>query len=223
MCGRFTLTVDWPALSTAFRVNAAGFAHRPRYNIAPGQDIPVITAEAGAREARSMRWGLVPHWAKDLQTGYKMINARAETIDRKASFRQSFYHRRCLVPANGFYEWRRENNKKQPVRITLPGQPVFAFAGIWDRWVSPGNGEIIYSCSIITTTASEALRPVHDRMPVILTGDREYDQWLNAGQPAVLKELLRPYAGDMEIYPVSTAVNSPQADHPGLIKKSIHR
>ena len=155
-----------------------------------------------------LRWGLVPFWAKDVAVGYKMINARAETIDEKPAFRYAFRQRRCLVVADGFYEWAKTpDGLKQPYFITVAGDQLFAFAGLWESWNSPG-GERIQSCTIAVTQAKEMLRPIHDRMPAILDGDH-FDSWLDMKAPlAEVKALLRPFSGAMTLCPVSSRVNN---------------
>lgn len=205
-------------LKEAFRIRAEYFDLQPRYNIAPGQDIPVVTRNTGGREISAMRWGLIPHWAGDEKIGYKMINARAETVNEKPAFKSSFRRRRCLIPASGFYEWKRDGKVKQPVLITLPGQRLFAFAGIWEHWDAP-DGRTVYSCSIITTEAAKKVAHIHNRMPVMLTGEKEYETWLSLDEPPVLRHLMQPYGGELQIYPVSTRVNSPRDDDPGLIER----
>ena len=216
MCGRFTLSIDVSELQQAFNLLREGFDYAPRYNIAPGQNILAITPGPAGRKTSYMHWGLVPSWAREAKVGYKMINARAETVDQKPAFRSAFASRRCLIPADGFYEWQKLSKIKQPLRIVLPDRRAFAFAGIWDTWHSP-QGDTIISCSIITVTASELISGIHDRMPVIFTGEQEYALWLANSAPAELKELLRPYQGDIEAYPVSTLVNSPRHDSRELI------
>ncbi|MGB9825065.1 MAG: SOS response-associated peptidase, partial [Desulfofundulus sp.] len=145
-----------------------------------------------------------------------LINARVETVMTKPSFRDSFrYRRRCLVPADGFYEWKREGKKSTPYRIVLPGKEVFAFAGLWDRWDSPEGS--VFSFAIITTGASESMKEIHDRMPVILSDEQGYVEWLEAGDLRTLKKILRPYEGKLHVYPVSRLVNSPKNDMPELI------
>lgn len=219
MCGRFTLYVDSKKLNTVFHLTENIFDYVPRFNIAPGQNIPVITQGAGGRVFSYMKWGLVPHWAKDMKIGNRLINARAETIDEKPAFKTSFRHRRCLIPADGFYEWKKKSDgKKQPVYISLPDRSVFAFAGIWAQWNSP-EGNIIKSCSIITTGANEFIRRIHDRMPVILDESRQFQEWLEQDDAPGLKKLLRPYCGELEAHPVSAAVNSAGYDSPYLIEK----
>ncbi|KJS11405.1 MAG: hypothetical protein VR67_14005 [Peptococcaceae bacterium BRH_c8a] len=217
MCGRFIMTVDFEMIKAAFRLRAELYDLQPRYNIAPGQDIPVITNTPGGREISPMRWGLIPHWAKDTKIGYKMINARAETVGEKPAFKGAFRRRRCLIPASGFYEWKKEGKVKQPMLITLPGEKVFALAGIWEHWLAP-DGSMVYSCSIITTKPNKYLEGIHNRMPVILAGEQEYEPWLSLDDPLFLQHLLRPYEGDMSVYPVTTRVNSPLDDDPGLIE-----
>lgn len=216
MCGRFTLTIDLQTLIEIFQIEIPGLNLTPCYNIAPSQPVLTIIKQGGQRMARQMRWGLIPAWAKEPSIGYKLINARAETLEEKPSFRNPFRHRRCLIPADGFYEWRKEGKQKQPYRFTLADQSPFAFAGLWDRWVSPEGSEII-SCSIITTEANDIVKPLHDRMPVILAEPKLQQLWLDFDNPGELKDLLKPYAGEMAAYPVSPAVNSPKVDEPGLI------
>lgn len=218
MCGRFTLSANLPLIQKIFRTVLIDeeFEYNG-YNIAPTQNIPVITEEDGRRRLAAMKWGLVPHWAKDLSIGSKMINARAETVDQKPAFKTSFLRRRCLIPADGFYEWKKENGSKTPMRIILPDREIFAFAGLWAAWKSPAGKEI-HSCSIITTGANEQLRPIHDRMPVILAEEWEHNAWLGLSEQAALKDLLRPYQGPMHAYEVSRLVNNPGNDGPRLIE-----
>ncbi|OPX87626.1 SOS response-associated peptidase [Pelotomaculum sp. PtaB.Bin117] len=217
MCGRFTLSTEPDELRIHFMLEES-FEHTPQYNIAPGADIPVIINNSGVRKVSLMHWGLVPRWSKDKKAGYKMINARAETVEQKPAFRDAFMRRRCLVPADGFFEWRREGGKKAPMYITLPGKSLFAFAGIWDCWKAP-DGKIINSCSIITTAANALMRDIHDRMPVILAGESEYKAWLKAERVRA-RELLRPYKGILTAYNVSTIVNSPGMNSPLCIERT---
>ena len=216
MCGRFTLATDLSILKGIFHLQNNIFDYIPRYNIAPSQLVLAITGRPEGRRANMMRWGLIPRWFREINTGYKMFNARAETIEKKPVFRESFHQRRCLIPSDGFYEWKDTGGRKQPFYITNPNKQVFAFAGIWDSWLAP-SGEKILSCCIITTGAGEAVRPIHERMPVILEGEEDYHNWLCSDREDVLQNLLRPYPGEMEIYPVSQLVNSPTLDNPGLI------
>ena len=219
MCGRFTLSTDIKTLINVFQLKEDIFDYIPRYNIAPGQDIHVIIREEDSRKLRLMKWGLIPGWAREAKIGYKMINARFETIDTKPAYKGQYQHRRCLIPADGFYEWSKKDKTRQPFRITLPGGILFAFAGIWDRWISP-QGNIVYSCSLITAPANEYLKEIHERMPVILDREQDYETWLAPADTSTLKGLLGTYRGKMEIYPVSSLVNSPKYDHPGLIQRS---
>lgn len=211
MCGRFTLTVDLLALQERFHFRYQG-SLTPRFNIAPGQDVLAIVAEGGERVGKMMRWGLVPFWAKDARIGAKMINARAETVDEKASFRHAFKRRRCLILADGFYEWKKEGTKKVPYRFTLKTGEPFAFAGLWERW--EGASDPIETCAIITTKANELIAPIHDRMPVMLPPER-HDDWLDPrlDDSEYLKSLLLPYpSGEMRMYEVAPLVNSSKND-----------
>jgi putative SOS response-associated peptidase YedK len=166
------------------------------------------------RVGKQMRWGLIPFWAKDIKIGYKMINARAETIDEKPAYKHPFQKQRCLILADGFYEWKKQGKEKQPYRFKLKNGEPFAFAGLWDRW------ETLYSCTIITTKPNNLTKEVHDRMPVILPKDT-YDLWLNPNMTETdyLKSLLVPYPEEeMVAYPVSTLVNSPKNDIPSVME-----
>ena len=217
MCGRYTHTNEIRDVRIQLNLDEI-FTLRPRYNIAPGQDAPVIVNTDGVRKLAMMHWGLVPSWAKDPSIGNRMINARAETLTEKPSFKRLVGKRRCLVLADGFYEWRREGKRKVPMRIVLrDGQP-FTFAGLWDAW-KRAEGDDIYSFTIITTEANDLLRPIHDRMPVIL--DRESgERWLDPEltDPRLLTILLQPFRSDvMEAYEVSPVVNSPTNDRPECI------
>lgn len=217
MCGRYTLSAR--RLERAEKALYKLFPELdPRYNIAPSQDVPVIRESPEEKyELVMARWGLIPHWAKDTKTGYSMINARAETVAAKPAFRDAFRRRRCLVPADGFYEWKKAGAAKQPFHIRLKAGGDFAFAGLWERW--RGEGQEIESCSIIVTGANELLRPIHDRMPVILD-PADYAAWLNAENwdPETLAGLLRPYPAErMEAVPVSSRVNSPKIDEASLL------
>jgi putative SOS response-associated peptidase YedK len=222
MCGRYSLTTAPEALRRLFELDTTPNLE-PRYNIAPSQSAPVVRfAAAGAREFAMPRWGLIPSWAKDASIGHKMINARSETVAEKPSFRSAFHRRRCLVPADGFYEWRTEGDIKQPFRIGLAGGGPFAFAGLWESW--PGNGddggEAIETFTILTTEANRKLHPIHPRMPVILAPEA-YQTWLD-GRPETTERalsLLRPFAGEkMAFYRVSRRVNSPRNDDPDCLE-----
>jgi len=218
LCGRFTLTTNLGAIAARFGVSRFLEEVGPRYNIAPTQTVIVVNDD-GNRHLTQMRWGLIPSWAKDQAIGNRMINARAETVATKPAFRVALRKRRCLIPADGFYEWTPAGRRKQPVYIALKTREPFAFAGLWEIWISP-DGEEVQSCTIITTEANELLKPIHDRMPVILPKDAEA-VWLDptVQEPAQLLPLLVPYPSeDMEVYPVSAKVNSPANDGPECIE-----
>lgn len=216
MCGRFRLTRQDKALADRFEVEE-DVDWTPRYNIAPTQSVAVIRQDSHEprRHYSRMRWGLIPFWAKDPSIGYKMINARAETIAEKAAFRNALKARRCLIPADGFYEWKKLDTSKQPFNFGMADDSIFAFAGIWEQWKDPA-GALIETCSIITTTPNELTADVHDRMPVILAPD-DYDLWLDPGltRSDAVVDLLRPFdAKLMRCYPVSTRVNLVKNDDP---------
>ena len=198
---------------------------RPRYNVAPTQQVPIMRTESGdgcGCQLAQVRWGLIPFWAKDAKIGYSLINARAEGIDTKPSFREAFKRgRRCLIAADGFYEWEKKGRAtKQPWRIILKeGEPV-AFAGLWERWEKARDGVPVESCTTVTTAANELVAKLHDRMPVILAPDA-HAAWLgeDGAEPSELLALLKPYAADaMRTYPVRTVVNSPRNDTPECIE-----
>lgn len=220
MCGRYAITSPLEAIIEAFALKGPRPNLQPHYNAAPSQYLPVIRSDRGGREMVSMRWGLVPSWSKGPDARYSMINARAETVASKPAYRGPFRHRRCLVPANGFFEWKKGTEGKQPYFITLSSGEPFAFAGLWDQWTS-ADGSEMESFTIIVTAANDVVRPIHDRMPVILSADA-YESWLGeAGPPSRTKLaiLLRPYpAGLMRAYPVSRDVNSPANDRPDLLE-----
>jgi putative SOS response-associated peptidase YedK len=219
MCGRIVVHLDARAVA-AFGIDLAE-PWGPYFNVAPTQDVPVVVAIDGARELRFMRWGLIPSWASDPAIGNRMINARAETVATKPAFRDAFRSRRCLILASAFYEWQPVpgSKRKQPHAIQVDHGGPFAFAGLWDRWVSRETGEVIESCTIITCEANAVLAPVHNRMPVILPPDR-YDAWLDPATPAAaLHWMLAPYPAEgMHAYPVSTYVNAPGHDGPECIE-----
>ncbi len=190
----------------------------PRYNIAPSQDVLAVRETGTGREMVTLRWGLLPSWAKDGKSTYRMINARAETVADKPAYRAAFRRRRCLLPADGFYEWQAQADGKQPWHIRMKDSNVFAFAGLWEHW--EGDDQVIESCTIIVTGANEVVRPIHDRMPVIINRS-DYDQWLDpeVQQAEKLAPLLRPFASEqMTVYPVSKRVNSPARDDVDCIK-----
>ncbi|MSO70694.1 MAG: SOS response-associated peptidase [Alphaproteobacteria bacterium] len=216
MCGRYTLTTTIAQLAAAF--DLANLPNLPaRANIAPTQEVAAVRLEEGVRRLALLRWGLIPSFAKDTRLAASMINARAETVAEKPSFRTAFRRRRCLILADGFYEWRVEGKNKQPYRITLASGAPLAFAGLWEMW-TPSNGETVVSCTIVTCAANEVLVSLHDRMPVILPPEA-VGAWLDPkSQPEDLQGLLRPYpAKEMTYYPVSTRVNSVRNDDAGCI------
>jgi putative SOS response-associated peptidase YedK len=216
MCGRYMLTTPVDALRQLFR-----FKERPnlapRYNIAPTQDVPIVrrTRDGAGRELIMVRWGLVPYWASDPKIGNRLINARGESVARTAAFREAYQRRRCLVPADGFFEWRKNGGTRVPLLVRRRDQAPFAFAGLWERCPQPGGG-VLRSCTIITCPANELVARVHDRMPVILNPD-DYERWLDLSQ-ADGRTLLAPYpAAELEALAVSPRVNSPQNDDPECI------
>lgn len=218
MCGRFVLTADLDAIQTAFDLTDVPDNLPPRFNIAPSQPIAVITNEQ-PQALTFHRWGLVPSWAKDPKIGYKMINARAETVHEKPAFRAAFRRRRCLVPADGFFEWHKLDGGKQPMFIHLADRALFAFAGLWEVWQSP-EGDTLHTCTLITTEPNDLMATIHDRMPVIVSPSA-YADWLHAEDPETVRALLKPYPADvMRAYPVSTFVNSPAHDTPETIEAS---
>ena len=215
MCGRFTLTADPADLQEAFYWVDFGNANfSPRYNIAPSQGVPVVT-NSGENKLDFFTWGLVPFWAKDPKIGFRMINARSETLSEKPSFRNAYKHRRCLILADGFYEWQKvpDQRTKIPTYIRLNDGVPFAFAGLWENWQSPDGSQIL-STTIITTRPNDLMKPIHNRMPVILPSEA-YEPWLTPGEvdTETLDPLLRPYDPDlMEVFPVSRFVNNPRND-----------
>ncbi|MCU0290522.1 MAG: SOS response-associated peptidase [Thermoanaerobaculaceae bacterium] len=217
MCGRFTLASPGNIVAEVFGLDEEPLVS-PRFNIAPTQDVTVVRTPAGRRQAGTLQWGLVPSWAKDEAIGSKLINARAETVAEKPAFRAALRARRCLVLADGFYEWQPAGGRKQPWYFRAADGRPFAFAGLWERW-QPAAGEAVESCTIITTEANDLVRPVHERMPVILPLD-VLDRWLGGGSTDALQALLRPAPeGFLEAYPVSLRVNSPSNDDPGCIAR----
>lgn len=216
MCGRFTLGKGREALIKHFDLAEAPELPA-RFNIAPTQSVAVVRARpaSGERELVWQRWGLIPAWAKEAALGARTINARCETLAARPAFRQPFRQQRCLIPADGFYEWKPAGKTKQPFYIRLRGGELMAFAGLWDRWVSPA-GEAVDSCTIVTTPANELLAPLHDRMPAILPPE-QYAAWLDPGGRDLsrLSALLRPFPpAELEAFPVSTFVNRPENDTP---------
>lgn len=222
MCGRFALAQEHEALRVRFGFTddpEAPYQQLPRYNIAPTQMLGVVR-QNGGRTFTPMRWGLIPTWAKDPKIGNSLINARSETVAEKPSFRDSFKKRRCLVPATGFFEWQKvpASTSKQPFHIHLLNESVFAFAGLWSYWTDPQTKLDWLTFAILTTSANELMKPIHDRMPVILAPDNEA-RWCDPSTSAEqLHELFRPFPADqMDAYAVSTSVNAPRNDAPTCI------
>ncbi len=216
MCGRYDLNTPPIKLKTRFQTDFGRIAQElsPRYNIAPSMPVPVIRIEDGKRWAALMTWGLVPRWTKDV-SGVNLINARGESLAEKPMFRDAYKRRRCLIPADGFYEWKRDAAGKQPWRFTMADKEPFAMAGIWEEWGKEGGKR--QTCAIITIGANELMAPIHDRMPVIISPET-YARWLDPANESVF-ELLVPYpAEEMVAYPVSTRVNTPKNDDPALIE-----
>jgi putative SOS response-associated peptidase YedK len=220
MCGRYTLAESPRKLAKRFDVPETPDLpfDGQRYNIAPTQQVPIVRQKENAREIVLAKWGLIPSWAKDMKIGNQLINARADTVATKPSFRSAFKSRRCLIPADGFYEWQKTDDGKQPVYIRMKDKEPFAFAGLWEWW-RPEEGEPVQSCAIITTDANELMAPIHNRMPVILSPE-DYATWLNAAPTTeLLLPLLKPFSADqMEAYPVSKLVNNPRNQGEQLIE-----
>ncbi|MDE5055349.1 SOS response-associated peptidase [Niallia taxi] len=217
MCGRFSLIEELEFLQEEFEFEFSGEI-TPRYNISPGQDILAVGFNKyDGRVGNFLKWGLVPSWAKEPKIGYKLINARMETVDQKPSFKQAFQKRRCLILSSGFYEWKKTEEGKQPFRFVMQDKRPFAFAGLYEVW-NNGEGQPLATCTIITTNPNEVTKDVHDRMPVILKKEG-YDIWLNPDNQdtELLKGLLKPYeAEEMMKYEVSTLVNSPKNEGEAL-------
>ena len=220
MCGRYTLTVDRTTLSITFPEFNIPENLTPRFNIAPTQPVPVV-ANTDARRVELYKWGLIPFWAKDPAVGNKLINARAESLYEKPSFKHAYRRRRCVIFADGFYEWYRDPNKKAkvPMRIRMQSGQPFVFAGLWESWC-PEDAPHVLTCTIITTRPNELMKRIHNRMPVILPPEA-FDEWLDpaARSPDRLNTLLQPFdAAQMTAYPVSTMVNNPSMDTPACIE-----
>lgn len=221
MCGRFTLFAPYYEVIDRFDIESA-FSESDyiqSYNIAPSQQVVAIINDGTKNRLGHLRWGLIPPWAKDGKIGYKMINARAETIAEKPSFRNAFTKQRCIIPADSFYEWQRKDGEKVPMRIKLKSDELFAIAGLWESWKSP-EGKIIHTCTAITTEPNELVSPIHNRMPAILKKEEE-KAWLNPIHTDIhfLGNMLRPFDKEqMNAYSVSAAVNSPKNNDASLIK-----
>ena len=221
MCGRYSLFSDIRIIEERFgEVTFEEDDYEPSYNIAPSQQVMTVINDGTKNRLGYLKWGLVPPWAKDSKIGFKMINARSETVHEKPSFRESFKKKRCLVVADSFFEWKRTNDKKVPMLVKLKSDELFAMAGLWETWKSP-TGEPIHSCTILTTEPNDLMSNIHDRMPVILKPEDE-SIWLDSSIKDVnnLKHLLRPFENDtLEAYEVSELVNSPKNNSPVLINQ----
>ncbi|MCD8485998.1 MAG: SOS response-associated peptidase [Desertifilum sp.] len=218
MCGRFSLTVSPEAIAQQFNLSQVPDS-QPRYNIAPSQNIATLvkSKEIPEKQFQWMRWGLVPSWAKDIKIGYKLINARVETVTEKPSFRSAIKQRRCLILADGFYEWQKQGKQKQPYYFQLESGDVFAFAGLWETWNSPEDERVI-SCTILTTAADAVVSPIHERMPIIVPS-QHYQAWLDPEitTPQDILPLLSEGDRDrLQAKPASTMVNNPKYDSPAL-------
>ena len=219
MCGRYAFFSPAEAVKRIFALDEVPELE-PRYNISPTQPVPAVRAgEEGARAFAMLHWGLVPKWAKERAIGNRMINARSESLAEKPSFRDAFRKRRCLVLADGWYEWQVTPDGKQPWFIRMKDARPLAFAGLWERWKDPKDGALLESCTIVTTDASQSIRKIHERMPVVLA-EADRDRWLDTAfsETDKLSELLRPYEPKaLEAWPVSRQVNAPKNQGPELI------
>jgi len=214
MCGRFQLSVKGKQISERYQLSVYDDTFKPSYNCAPSQLLPVILLQNN-RQLHYFKWGLIPFWAKNAAIGNRLINTRAETVEEKPSFRDAFQHRRCLIPANGFFEWEKTGTGK-PYRFFMKDESIFSLAGIWESWKN-NQGEVIRTFSILTTRPNALVQKVHPRMPVILAPNHEQD-WLNETKPEKLKKLLLPFdASKMDAYPVSKRLNNPAINDPGLV------
>jgi len=222
MCGRFVQYSPLQTIQQILDVGTVSFEVIPNYNVAPTQKIITVIKHNNENKLEKLHWGLVPFWAKDISIGSRMINARAETVSQKPSFRNAFRKRRCLIPADGFYEWKGEKGNKQPYYVSIPSGEPFSFAGLWETWTDKETGEesVYKSCTIITTAASESIREIHHRMPAIL--DPEFhEKWLNTDiqDPKELQVIINDgIIHDMKYYPVSKLVNSVKNNDPNCIK-----
>ncbi|WP_315795462.1 SOS response-associated peptidase [Paenibacillus sp. BIC5C1] len=220
MCGRFTITDPIEEIMDRYYASIAeGFEYKPNYNAAPMQFIPTIIGSKDGNRLGSLRWGLVPNWAKDEKIGNKMINARVETLTEKPAFKRLISSKRCIIPCSGFYEWKKDGSIKQPMRILMKDDSIFSLAGLYDTWIDP-EGNKLSTCTIITTEPNRLMTDIHDRMPVILRPQDEAD-WLNkeSDKESVLR-LLSPYEADeMIAYKVDSAVGNVRNNHEELIKE----
>lgn len=224
MCGRYTLSTPSDDIALLFDISEL-MPLPPRYNLAPTQEAAVVRVKesGGPRRLDLLKWGLIPYWAKEASIGNRMINARSESVAEKPAYRTSFKNKRCLIPADGFYEWKKEGKLKQPFLIRRKDAKPFAFAGLWSIWRDPERSQPVETFTILTTDANDLMRPLHDRMPVIVDRDN-FDLWLDpkVGDAAQLQSLLVPHSpDDFEAFPVSRVVNSPANDLPNCIEPLV--
>jgi putative SOS response-associated peptidase YedK len=220
MCGRYTLKSPLTVLTERFDIEEFPSSLSPSYNIAPTQQVATVLSENGKRKLEMLRWGLIPSWADDPEIGNRMINARSETVAEKPSYRRAFKRSRCLILADGFYEWQRTDSGKQPFHIRMQDESPFAFAGLWEGW---DKGDGLRSCTIITTEANDLVGEVHNRMPVILHAE-DYEMWLDLDfdEREPLTSLLKPYPAEtMEAYPVSRRVNKPSNNKSAVVEPAV--
>ncbi|MFC4556803.1 SOS response-associated peptidase [Virgibacillus kekensis] len=218
MCGRYTLLADEIEILNEFGIEREIDSYQPSYNIAPGQDVLAVIHDGKEKRAGYLRWGLVPSWAEDEKIGYKMINARSETAHQKPSFKNLMARKRCLIVADSFYEWRREGKTKQPKRIQVAGRKLFAFAGLWDKWVH--NEKELFTCTILTREANDFMQDIHHRMPIILPRDKE-DEWVTSGKmpPDEVHQFLQTVQPEeLTAYDVDTYVNAAKNNDAACIK-----
>lgn len=222
MCGRYKLSVSWAEIDRRYGLtNSVNL--RPRYNIAPTQDVLAIIYDAETRRRRGemLRWGLVPAWARDMKIGYSLINAKAETVAEKPAYREAFKTRRCIIPADAFYEWQETGQSlKQPYAIVMKDRSDFGFAGLWEKWTDKASGEVIRSCTIITTQPNKLCASIHNRMPAILEPS-DYTKWLGeqTASTDALLALLKPFRAErMECFKIGTRIGNVKYDEPSLIE-----
>jgi putative SOS response-associated peptidase YedK len=221
MCGRYAITTAPEAIRRLFQLPGPTPNFAPHYNAAPGQDLPVIRLhpESGERTLGTLRWGLIPYWSKDPKIAWKTINARGEKVATTPAFRDAYKRRRCLVPADAFYEWKANGKTKQPYAIAMRDRQPFAFAGLWENCKDPKSEDWLRTFTILTTKPNEIVAPLHDRMPVVLV-PADYDQWLDTSRDPA--SLIRPYPlDDMVTWPVSTRVNKPENDDAAILDRMV--
>ncbi|CDQ20473.1 Putative SOS response-associated peptidase YedK [Halobacillus karajensis] len=217
MCGRYTLLAEEAEILREFGIESQIDGYEPRYNVAPGQKVLAVIHDGNKKRAGYMKWGLVPSWSKDPKVGYKMINARSETAHEKPSYKRLMSQKRCLILADSFYEWQKTKSGKRPVRIKLEDRSLFAFAGLWDQW--GGEEESLFTCTILTQEANEFMKPIHDRMPVIMPRKKQ-EEWIEPikWNPVEAKQFVDQLTmDDLHAYEVSDYVNSAKNEGPDCI------